>query len=488
MKQLLTLSGLIFCSQIFGQTQLRTIVPVVYAQADLYSKPDFISGDKIYSLKKGDSIPLIGFSKDVKDYAPFDYYQCYYGGQILYIETKTVEVEKEVVEVLKKGNKKDLLISNAIQFEETLNNSYIDKDKQLFPTKSTYSKIDIYDTTRTETKVGEIAEKTVFYLVSYSKNRSYYDYYTIVHKGKVYLVKDSYKFDISSDTKEYLQERNVRGKHLRISTTLEKSAIIDAENEARLLKEKQNSERLANEKEQLFLRMDSNYSLAKVTIGTNLLEDDLKTEKIEVADESIVFPFSFLYKDYSEYYEVYYKSVKGFLHSYSIELSDSTKLFLKERGEKNKGLRERQAKHYDSLYRVIETEKAKKLLSKYKQMQFVIQRYEIFSHNKYSEATDLTVDFFNGTSKTIKYIWFDFVPFNRVGDVVSDMGKTSKQVKGIGPIEPFSGGSLTFEYLFFKSIIECVKITAIKVQYTDGTTKSFNVASTLDDGVINNCK
>lgn len=131
---------------------------------------------------------------------------------------------------------------------------------------------------------------------------------------------------------------------------------------------------------------------------------------------------------------------------------------------------------------------ADRTLERYRKMQFTITSFKIFKHNEYSDATDVTIDFFNGTKKTIKYVNLTLVAYNRVGDVVADMGNKSKNVRAVGPIAAERDGGLTFEYVFYSPVVYCVKVTALKVQYTDGTTKLFSPSRIFDEGVLNKCQ
>jgi hypothetical protein len=74
--------------------------------------------------------------------------------------------------------------------------------------------------------------------------------------------------------------------------------------------------------------------------------------------------------------------------------------------------------------------------------------------------------FYNFSKKKIKYLYITIAAINGVGDLVN-----KKVATGIGPILPGDSGSFDYNGLFFSKIIAKVKITAVKVQYFDGSVK-----------------
>ena len=67
--------------------------------------------------------------------------------------------------------------------------------------------------------------------------------------------------------------------------------------------------------------------------------------------------------------------------------------------------------------------------------------------------------------------------YNAVGDVQrDDMGRSSRTVRGIGPIEPEDGGRYTWDDIFWddNGIIDNTRLTSVKFIFKDGTTRVFS--------------
>lgn len=81
--------------------------------------------------------------------------------------------------------------------------------------------------------------------------------------------------------------------------------------------------------------------------------------------------------------------------------------------------------------------------------------------------------FLNCYNKTIKYIDCLVVPYNRFDDVQSDdYGRSSKEIRCIGPFEPGEIASWRFDDMFKNEsgIIKTFRITNIKITFTDNST------------------
>lgn len=102
-----------------------------------------------------------------------------------------------------------------------------------------------------------------------------------------------------------------------------------------------------------------------------------------------------------------------------------------------------------------------------------VDTFEVYDESEYTDATGLRFSVYNPTKKTIKYVYLSVVGMNAVDDPVRDRitGATSKQLRGVGPIEPGDFGSYTFENFWFTDLVEWPRLTSLKVQYMDGTTK-----------------
>lgn len=103
----------------------------------------------------------------------------------------------------------------------------------------------------------------------------------------------------------------------------------------------------------------------------------------------------------------------------------------------------------------------------------VLYDYKFYDQSEYTNGTSARVTVYNPTRKTIKYVWFNFIAYNAVGDKVIDPASKKSLItrQGIGPIESNESGAYDFEYVWFTDIVHTAKIASIKVQYMDGTEK-----------------
>ena len=111
-------------------------------------------------------------------------------------------------------------------------------------------------------------------------------------------------------------------------------------------------------------------------------------------------------------------------------------------------------------------------LSSYGKYGLAIKDWRVYDESEYTDGTGIWFNFYNPTSKTIKYVTINFVGYNAVDDPVSSRGSYTLTRKCIGPIEPEETALYTFEYAWFTDIVEYAKIKSIKVQYKDGTSKT----------------
>ena len=107
------------------------------------------------------------------------------------------------------------------------------------------------------------------------------------------------------------------------------------------------------------------------------------------------------------------------------------------------------------------------MLKAYSKYPVNVIRWSISDMGEYTEGTGASFEFYNPTKKTIKYIYVTVTGYNPVGDRVS-----SNSLKCVGPIEPDDGGSYSFDYVWFTDMVEEARITSLKVQYMDGTTRN----------------
>lgn len=87
---------------------------------------------------------------------------------------------------------------------------------------------------------------------------------------------------------------------------------------------------------------------------------------------------------------------------------------------------------------------------------------------------DISFNVLNPTNKTIKYIWFNVVGYNPVGDKVIDPLKRTAllSLRAVGPIAPDEHGTYYFERAWHTNLVDTVKIISIKVQHMDGSIKT----------------
>ena len=129
---------------------------------------------------------------------------------------------------------------------------------------------------------------------------------------------------------------------------------------------------------------------------------------------------------------------------------------------------------YDSIYHKIKIIKAFDYLKKTSNNGIAILNYSIFDESKYTEGTSFKISLVNTGKRKIKYLWFNLIGYNPVGDVVKQNGKVTIQKKAVGPINANELVEYNFEYVWFTDIVEKFKLSSIKLQYFDGTFKTID--------------
>ena len=159
--------------------------------------------------------------------------------------------------------------------------------------------------------------------------------------------------------------------------------------------------------------------------------------------------------------------------------------FLKAKGEEGKEQRFDAAADYDDIQTRIYIEKLTNAIAKYDKEVAYKRKNQIFitgigyayDSNEYSHRFGMRFDVYNCFPKTIKYVEFTMTNYNAVGDVQrDDMGRSSRTVRGIGPIEPGDGGRYTWDDIFWddRDVIDKTRLTSVKFIFKDGTTKVFS--------------
>ena len=159
--------------------------------------------------------------------------------------------------------------------------------------------------------------------------------------------------------------------------------------------------------------------------------------------------------------------------------------FLRAKGDEGKELRFDVAADYDDVQTRIYLDKLKSAIDKYdkevaykKKNQIFIEGIGyVYDSNEYSHRFGMRFDIYNCFSKTIKYVELTMTNYNAVGDVQrDDMGRSSRTVRGIGPIEPEDGGRYSWDDIFWddRDVIDKTRLTNVKFIFKDGTTKVFS--------------
>lgn len=131
--------------------------------------------------------------------------------------------------------------------------------------------------------------------------------------------------------------------------------------------------------------------------------------------------------------------------------------------------------------------------AKAKGQNLVIRNIEIEEINS-ANGVDLSIVWLNANAKKIiKYIYFTFVPYNRVGDVQTcDIsGHSTFTGKVTGPIDSESAFQQSFwSTAWYNNTISCIKLTKVRVEYTDGSNYTYvnELPKIFDENFNNQCK
>lgn len=103
-----------------------------------------------------------------------------------------------------------------------------------------------------------------------------------------------------------------------------------------------------------------------------------------------------------------------------------------------------------------------------------VLKARIFDVSEYTEGTGFSASIYNSSKKTIKYVTFGVVGLNAVNDPVRDRlrGGTVVSLRGIGPVEPGGTGSWSKDYMWMTDVVESYRLAEIRLEYTDGTSKT----------------
>ncbi len=95
----------------------------------------------------------------------------------------------------------------------------------------------------------------------------------------------------------------------------------------------------------------------------------------------------------------------------------------------------------------------------------------------YLGGIDNYIQYYNNSSKNIKYIVFTANAYNRVNDrITNDIGRNSSfRMRDVGPLAKNESGGGTWKAVWYNSTTSYSKIIKIEIEYMDGTKKTINV-------------
>lgn len=131
----------------------------------------------------------------------------------------------------------------------------------------------------------------------------------------------------------------------------------------------------------------------------------------------------------------------------------------------------------DSKYAYLyQLEKAIKAVKATASQGIALIESSIFDVSEYGEGTGFSVEFLNTGRKTIKYVNFSILGLNAVKDPVRDRFSRNATVRlrGIGPVEPDTFASYSKDYMWMSDFVEYHRITQIKLEYMDGSSKTIS--------------
>lgn len=176
----------------------------------------------------------------------------------------------------------------------------------------------------------------------------------------------------------------------------------------------------------------------------------------------------------TQFYEILYKNKNYFIKKENVfTINDNFIQILNFDNEQKVKFKETASRHSDIL-RSVKIEKALTFLNSCKSKGLAILNWSFYDESEYTEGTSAKIEVYNPTNKTIKYLWFSFIGYNAVDDIVvsNKTGLKTITTKGVGPIKPSENASYDYKYVWFTDLIETAKISQIKVQYMDGSFKT----------------
>ncbi len=161
-------------------------------------------------------------------------------------------------------------------------------------------------------------------------------------------------------------------------------------------------------------------------------------------------------------------------------LDSISKKELKLRAIKAEEDYERAIVYKDSIIQANKLKSLKTSINQTTSKGLTLLSFQVFDESEHTQGTGVKFHVYNPTKKIIKYIWFNFIGYNPVGDPVSSLYKGNIiTTRGVGPIHPEKNGLYEFNYVWHTDIVEKIKITSIKIQYMDNSIKIINNANSI---------
>jgi len=179
------------------------------------------------------------------------------------------------------------------------------------------------------------------------------------------------------------------------------------------------------------------------------------------------------YREAKTFYEVVYRGNSFYAESSDVTLKEDDLVRLKNLTEQDYKAYKDVAHYATKKNWLNEVEGALNTLKSKSKYGLAILTASIYDISEYTEGTGFSITIYNPTKKTIKYVTTTFIGYNAVKDPVKDFRTRSTQLtlRGVGPIEPGESVTYTRDYAWMTDLVETFKITSVKVQYMDGSTK-----------------
>jgi hypothetical protein len=203
------------------------------------------------------------------------------------------------------------------------------------------------------------------------------------------------------------------------------------------------------------------------------------SDNIYLNDKTLVIVSSLIKDSDGGIFEIYYKNKKLYINTDFLKISkEDQKSFDKGEASELDSIKSKAFYAAEVIYK-NDLKKAIAFLDNTKTKGLAVLNWNYYDESEYTNGTSTKIEVYNPMKKTIKYIWFSFVGYNAVGDIVSSKGQTIRTVKAIGPIKEKETGSYEFPYVWLTDIVQTAKLKSIKIQYMDGTFKLVPLPSAI---------